>query len=804
MFLPPERNQRGIFFPSSILPFAKTFVPKPFQPSGYSVSTMLAPFPNSSERLEEGGEDDISLADSAYVDPSSDTEDNLSSAYSASKNTGSSSDITAFARTESRQIYWLRWFLLIMLLITAFVLSFAVYRITRQGENDQFRTRYKDNAMTVIDAFQANLEHTIGAMDNLGVSYSSHAQSTNSTWPFLTLPQFEIRGASSANLANSDFLAFAPLVTSETRSGWEKFVIENSGWMKEALAHEQAVLISHTHGRRRAAERDYVRSLQADGQTIVFQNHHGHQWVNFSQGFSDSIYCIAFVTDVNHHEYFKEDKNATGPFFPVWQTTPVHEDLVNYDVLTHDTFRKDLRAALKHEQIVFGRLADVSDIHDPFHFLYHLPNARGAHGQQGNQTAIADLAARTNHDDALQGQMEEVTLPFGDPLCMTFFPVFDNFIGAKVLVGFIAANMYWSDFLVNLLPPGTDSVIVVIDDNCGEAFTASVEGDVGFILGQGDLHDARFDYLEETFFFQDIVSGAGNGSLTYSGVGLDAEYCQYRLSVYPSAQMENQFQTNKPALYAALIVLTLFFTSGLFILYDCIVQRRQKKVADKARQTAAVVHSLFPEVVRDRLLQQNQEHSSIPPRGRFTGLAHEEAEKGTAPIADLFPHTTIMFSDISGFTAWSSVREPPQVFVLLETIYSAFDALAKRRKVFKIETIGDSYVAATGLPEPQKLHAVIMAKFAFECIDVMNQKTRELEVTLGPDTSLLKMRFGLHSGAVTAGVLRGDRARFQLFGDTVNTASRMERYVSIPSCTCLFYTLLFPQFKSTKLLSPST
>jgi len=229
----------------------------------------------------------------------------------------------------------------------------------------------------------------------------------------------------------------------------------------------------------------------------------------------------------------------------------------------------------------------------------------------------------------------------------------------------------------------------------------------------------------------------------------------------------------------------VIFCASLLLAWIWIIHNKRRSkhvfhVINKAAADAEIVNNLFPTEVRDRLIQHNKaEKKRSMEHPMASGIPHSSDNRDMdddddMPIADEYPNTTVLFADLAGFTSWSSNREPQTVFKLLETLYGAFDAIAKKRNVFKVETIGDCYLAVTGIPNTQPKHAIIMTRFASECITRMREIVHDLAGELGEDTLDLQLRVGLHSGPVTAGVLRGEKARFQLFGDTVNTASRME------------------------------
>jgi len=182
---------------------------------------------------------------------------------------------------------------------------------------------------------------------------------------------------------------------------------------------------------------------------------------------------------------------------------------------------------------------------------------------------------------------------------------------------------------------------------------------------------------------------------------------------------------------------------------------------------SAVAFALLVSFARQRELARQRVESLL-----LNILPDEIAQRLQAErqaIADHHDAASILFADVVDFTPLSSRLGPRELVGLLDRLFSAFDDLADRYGVEKIKTIGDCYMVAAGVPTPRVDHAHALAEMAFE----MRERARESFPASGEE---LQLRIGISSGPVVAGVIGRRRFLYDLWGDTVNMASRMESH----------------------------
>jgi class 3 adenylate cyclase/HAMP domain-containing protein len=168
-------------------------------------------------------------------------------------------------------------------------------------------------------------------------------------------------------------------------------------------------------------------------------------------------------------------------------------------------------------------------------------------------------------------------------------------------------------------------------------------------------------------------------------------------------------------------------------------------------------------------ISEQKEHSEKLLHNILPVLIADRLKKGESQIAETFPEVTVLFADIVGFTQMSTTMAPRQLVNMLNDIFGRFDELAEQFHLEKIKTIGDCYMVVGGVPDRSPTHCQQVADFGLAAIEAIRKYSRDN----GYD---LHIRIGVHTGTVVAGVVGKRKYSYDLWGDVVNTASRMESY----------------------------
>lgn len=196
-----------------------------------------------------------------------------------------------------------------------------------------------------------------------------------------------------------------------------------------------------------------------------------------------------------------------------------------------------------------------------------------------------------------------------------------------------------------------------------------------------------------------------------------------------------------------------------------LVKKRTKELSEEKQTSERLLLNVLPAPIADRL------------------------KGGEGLIVDRFEAVTVLFADIVGFTSLSSRIPPEQLVSMLNELFSAFDSLAEKHGLEKIKTIGDAYMVVAGIPQPIANHAVAIAHMGLDMLDAINAFAKKHK-------SDLTVRIGIHTGPVVAGVIGTKKFIYDLWGDTVNTASRMESH-GVPGrvhCSAATFALLTSVF----------
>ena len=428
-----------------------------------------------------------------------------------------------------------------------------------------------DDAFKILDSVGRNLDTLLEATESLVVATVSYADSTNQSWPFVTLPDFASRASIIRSLAKTAWITQYYVVEDQDRLEWEAYTASHNSWVNESIEFQE-----------------YDKTWQGP---IVYDY---------------QVWDV--IHDYDEYELPEEEQglkgsNSSEVYFPNWQNAPV--------VPYYAPYNWDLGSIGDIDFIKASVVDNKALITEPYlGQVYKNP---------GDEDEALEMSYEVDWIVDYISPNDEADEPVADLI----YPIITTKDGANVkdgdytpspdlkAVGLYSITYYWRELLRDILPTGSNGIHVVFESACRPPFTYQINGAETIYLGPEDYHQSELDELKISSSLLDL------SSTFYTGVPVNEEFCPYEIHVYPSEMYRSEHTSSEP-IYITIGAVAIFaiLHTIVFLTYDRLVQRRNKLVQQKANRSRAVVASLFPKQFRDQLF------------GDADGSDTENTEKG--------------------------------------------------------------------------------------------------------------------------------------------------------------------------------
>ena len=325
-------------------------------------------------------------------------------------------------REEDKAVFRLKLLVLAVLIVSTVGIAMAVYFYTSDAEKDDFEEHFVGDSSKIFESIGSTLELTLGAVDSFLVGLVSFARFTNATWPQVTLPDYAVRVAKIRSLSKAVLFTQYHFVADEQRAKWENYSVANDYWVDESIEVQK-------------------KDDTYEGKIVT-----GY-WTR------PDIHIDA------------DPYTRPGPYLPKWQQAPVIPIYApyNWDAMAYPSLANALPFLVGEQRVVMSEVSNLPDLTDPQSILQ----------TEANNLYIKDFIGE-----------DEKPGPFGD----LYYPIIDTAADSVTIpnstsgastsrvVGIFATTFFWGDLLKDILPPGSDGAVVVVENDCNQTFSYKING----------------------------------------------------------------------------------------------------------------------------------------------------------------------------------------------------------------------------------------------------------------------------------------------------------------------------------------